>query len=92
MDVAVLKGLTTVDVGGPNMFAPVVNGFAEGAGAVESGWLNGPPGVLNLVVLKRLAAVIGVLLLPNIFAVVDAVEGGANQMNKKIKYIDELFE
>ncbi len=92
MDVAVLKELTPVDVGGPNMFAPVVNGFAEGAGAVENGWLNGPPGVLNLVVPKELAAVVAVLLLPNIFAVVDAVEGGANQMNKKIKYIDELFE
>jgi hypothetical protein len=37
MDVAVLKELTPVDVGGPNMFAPVVNGFAEGAGAVENG-------------------------------------------------------
>lgn len=64
------------------VFVPIVNGFVEAAGAVGNGWLNKPPGGLNMVEVVGPngfgVVVVVVLLLPKtkIFDVVDGVEDG----------------
>jgi hypothetical protein len=66
-----------------------VNGFVEVAGAVENGWLNKLPDVLNMVEVVwpngfAAAVVVIVLLLPTVFAIVDPVENGAKQIRKYV--------